>query len=236
MTSSEGISAATTERSALAESSNELLRAGLSRADSQGRARLPLKIYSATEQDEGLSLLHLLRTELVMKGADRTKARLPHAPALSARSRARTPDQSPPRYTVETLGKPLERSLLAPGEPDAADPARNREVELAAEREVSQHYEAARWVITRVAHLKCGWDLTVCRGAAKRHLEVKGVSSSMPSILLTRNELRRAERDHTWRLATVTSALTSPELQEYPRETVIAAADPALYRVNLSPA
>ena len=90
--------------------------------------------------------------------------------------------------------------------------------------------------MTRVAHLKCGWDLTAIRNdGQERHIEVKGVSSSMPSVLLTRNELRTAETDTAWLLAVVTNALTDPTLAEYDRKTVAAAADPTIYRVNLAP-
>lgn len=115
------------------------------------------------------------------------------------------------------------------------DPTTNRQVELAAEDAVQRHYEAAGWTIARVAHLKCGWDLTATRHDEQRHLEVKGVSSSMPSVLLTRNELRTAETDPDWSLAVVTGALTDPTLVEYDRQTVVAAADPTVYRVNLAP-
>ena len=115
------------------------------------------------------------------------------------------------------------------------DPATNRQVELAAEDAVQRHYEAAGWTIARVAHLKCGWDLTATRHDEQRHLEVKGVSSSMPSVLLTRNELRTAETDPDWSLAVVTGALTDPTLVEYDRQPVVAAADPTVYRVNLAP-
>lgn len=115
------------------------------------------------------------------------------------------------------------------------DPATNRQVELAAEDAVQHHYEADGWTITRVAHLKCGWNLTATRYDEQRHLEVKGVSSSMPSVLLTRNELRTAETDPDWSLAVVTGALTDPTLVEYDRQTVVAAADPSVYRVNLAP-
>ncbi|MEV5003797.1 protein NO VEIN domain-containing protein [Nocardioides sp. LML1-1-1.1] len=116
------------------------------------------------------------------------------------------------------------------------DPATNREVELAAEAVVQRHYETAGWTITRVAHLKCGWDLTATHDDQELHIEVKGVSSSMPSVLLTRNELRSAESDSTWLLAVVTNALTDcPTLTTFHRETVVAAADPAVYRVNLAP-
>src|SRR5690606_13292207 len=69
---------------------------------------------------------------------------------------------------------------------------KNKQVEMAAEEAVTTPYEAAGWTVTRVAHLKRGWDLTASRGGEVRHVEVKGVSSSLPSILLTRNELRTA--------------------------------------------
>lgn len=116
------------------------------------------------------------------------------------------------------------------------DAATNRKVELAAEAVVRRHYEADGWTVTRVAHLKCGWDLTTARDGQELHVEVKGVSSSMPSVLLTRNELRRAEADAAWLLAVVTNALTdSPALTKFDRAIVTAAADPTVYRVNLAP-
>ena len=40
----------------------------------------------------------------------------------------------------------------------------------------------------------------------------------MPSVLLTRNELRTAETDPDWLLAVVTNALTDPTLVEYERK------------------
>ncbi len=100
---------------------------------------------------------------------------------------------------------------------------------------VQHHYEAAGWTVNRVAHLKCGWDLTARCDDQERHLEVKGVSSSMPSVLLTRNELHTAETDPDWLLAVVTNALTDPTFMEYERQSVTAAADPTVYRVNLAP-
>lgn len=65
------------------------------------------------------------------------------------------------------------------------------------------------------------------------HLEVKGVSSSMPSILLSRDELRAAENDKAWSLDIVTTALSGPDLQEFSRESVLAQAEPSAYGVNL---
>jgi uncharacterized protein DUF3883 len=115
------------------------------------------------------------------------------------------------------------------------DADRNRQVEVAAEEFVTRHYEQAGWTVHRVAHLKCGWDLTATDGITEVHLEVKGVSSSMPSVLLTRNELRSAQIDPIWRLVVVTTALTSPAFSEFGADAVVAAADPTVYRVNLSP-
>ena len=48
------------------------------------------------------------------------------------------------------------------------------------------------------------------------------------------NELRSAETDSDWLLAVVTNALTDPTLREFDRESVTAAADPTVYRVNLA--
>ena len=48
------------------------------------------------------------------------------------------------------------------------------------------------------------------------------------------DELRSAGTDPDWLLAVVTNALTDPTLLEFERESVTAAADPTVYRVNLS--
>jgi len=251
----------------------ELLRTGLRRADDEGRTRVPLKLFSAAEQDELLALLHaylwdtaaphdeqwhrspgnimtlwaelleigretrerliLLRTEMVKALTARGLAYRTHPRSVPVLVR----EYSGPVATPVHPGDPRETSstiAFGPWGAGYGDPEKNREVELAAERVVTDYYERAGWSVTRVADLKCGWDLTAIRGEAERHLEVKGVSSSMPSVLVTRNELRTAEHDDRWQLAVVTTALTDPALQEFPRESVIAAADPTVYRVNLS--
>lgn len=252
----------------------DLIRAGLSRADELGRARVPLKLYPAEEQEELLTLLHAylwdtaapydddwhrspgnimtlwaelleigtetrhrlitLRTDLVKVLTERGLGYRTHPRSVPVLVR----EYSGPIETPVHPGDPRETSsTIAVGDWGAGfgDAATNRKVELAAEAAVQHHYEAAGWAITRVAHLKCGWDLTATRHDEQRHLEVKGVSSSMPSVLLTRNELRTAETDLDWALAVVTGALTEPTLVEFDRQTVVAAADPTVYRVNLAP-
>lgn len=251
----------------------DLIRAGLSRADELGRARVPLKLYPPEEQEELLTLLHAylwdtaapydeewhrspgnimtlwaellqidaetrhrlitLRTDLVKLLTERGLGYRTHPRSVPVLVR----EYSGPIETPVHPGDPREiSSTIAVGAWGAGfgDPDTNRKVELAAEAAVEHHYEAAGWTITRVAHLNCGWDLTATRQDEERHLEVKGVSSSMPSVLLTRNELRTAKVDPVWVLAVVTSALTDPILIEFDRQTVVAAADPTVYRVNLA--
>lgn len=251
-----------------------LIHAGLSRADDQGRARVPLKLYPAEEQEELLTFLHAylwdtaaphndewhrspgnimtlwaelleigketrhrlipLRTDLVKLLTERGLGYRTHPRSVPVLVR----EYSGPIETPVHTGDQRENSsTIAVGAWGAGygDAASNREVELAAEDVVQRHYEATGWTITRVARLKCGWDLTATRDDQERHLEVKGVSSSMPSVLLTRNELRRAETDTDWLLAVVTNALSDPTLVEFDRQTVTAAADPTVYRVNLAP-
>lgn len=115
------------------------------------------------------------------------------------------------------------------------DPATNRVVEMAAERAVTARYEEAGWAVHRVAHLRCGWDLTATRRSEELHLEVKGVRGDRPSILLTRNEVATAETDPAWTLVVVTNALSSPTVTKYPREVVRSAIEPTVFRATLSP-
>lgn len=178
--------------------------------------------------------LILLRTDLVKLLTERGLGYRTHPRSVPVLVR----EYSGPVETPVHPGDPRETSsTIAVGAWGAGygDAATNRKVELAAEDVVQHHYDAAGWTVTRVAHLKCGWDLTARRNDdQERHLEVKGVSSSMPSVLLTRNELRSAETDPDWLLAVVTNALTDPTLVEYAGEAVTAAADPTVYRVNLA--
>ncbi len=253
----------------------DLIRAGLSRADELGRARVPLKLYRPEDQEELLTLLHAylwdtaapyddewhrspgnimtlwaelleigketrerlipLRTDLVKVLTERGLGYRTHPRSVPVLVR----EYSGPIETPVHPGDPRETSsTIAVGSWGAGfgDAATNRKVELAAEAVVRRHYEDAGWVVTRVAHLKRGWDLTADRDGQELHVEVKGVSSSMPSVLLTRNELRRGETDTAWLLAVVTNALSdSPTLTKFDRETVTAAANPTVYRVNLAP-
>lgn len=193
----------------------ELLRVGLGRADDQRRSRVPLKLYSAAEQAELLTLLHAylwdtaaphddqwhrspgnimtLWAELLEIGKE-TRERLillrtEMVKALTARGLAyRTHPRSVPvlvrEYTGPVAtpvhpGDPRETSdtiAFGPWGAGYGDATKNRAVELAAEAEVTRRYEAAGWAVSRVAHLKCGWDLTENGQARRGHRGLRRAS------------------------------------------------------------
>lgn len=113
------------------------------------------------------------------------------------------------------------------------DPSTNARVEKAAMHLVAATYRDRGWTVEDVSARKVGWDLTARQAGAQLHLEVKGVSGSKPTILLTRNEHATAGTDPAWRLAVVIQALTSPTLAEFDSEQVLAASAPHVFRVQL---
>lgn len=114
------------------------------------------------------------------------------------------------------------------------DPVTNAQVEKAAMDLVASTYREQGWRVQDVSARKVGWDITVRRGAEEMHLEVKGVSGSKPTVLLTRNEHATAAADPSWRLTVVTQALTSPIFAEFTPEQVLAASTPHVFQVKLA--
>lgn len=114
------------------------------------------------------------------------------------------------------------------------DPVANAKVERVAMELVASSYVDRGWTPVDVSAHKVGWDITMRRGADERHIEVKGVSGSKPTVLLTRNEHATAGTDPLWRLAVVTQALTSPTLMEYPAALVLERSISHVYRVQLA--
>jgi hypothetical protein len=112
------------------------------------------------------------------------------------------------------------------------DPATNAKVERVAMELVTSTYLERGWAPEDVSAQKVGWDITMRKGDEELHLEVKGVSGSKPTILLTRNEHKTAQTDQVWQLAVVTQALTSPTLTEYPAERVSTAAPRMSFEFN----
>lgn len=114
------------------------------------------------------------------------------------------------------------------------DPVTNAKVERAAMHVVVSAYVDRNWTPDDVSAQKVGWDITMRRGDEELHIEVKGVSGSKPTVLLTRNEYVTAEGDDLWRLAVVTQALTSPRLAEYTAAQVLKCSSPHVFRVQLA--
>lgn len=118
---------------------------------------------------------------------------------------------------------PNEDSLPDP-ELDTVDPLKGfgtpehrKEVELAAERVVIEHYKRKGYAYERVTHLPCGYDFVFTKDESVLHVEVKGTSSSTPQFFITRNEYGKGlQSNPAWRLAMVTSALSeTPSITEY---------------------
>ena len=113
------------------------------------------------------------------------------------------------------------------------DPVTNAQVEKAAMDLATSAYRDRGWDVEDVSARNVGWDLTACRAGDELHLEVKGVSGTKPTILLTRNEHATAGTDPAWRLAVVTQALTSATLTEFTPMQVLSASAPHVFRVQL---
>ncbi|TDW98229.1 putative RNA-binding protein with PUA-like domain [Kribbella sp. VKM Ac-2566] len=114
------------------------------------------------------------------------------------------------------------------------DALKNRVVEISAMNAVTEYLQAKGWRCDDVSVQKCGWDITASRDGRERHVEVKGVSGAIPTILLTRNEVVTAQADPDWCLIVVTQALSKQAVHEFDATAAIAASEPYVYRAKLS--
>lgn len=114
------------------------------------------------------------------------------------------------------------------------DPLTNRAVELAAMRAAADRVKDEGWDCEDVSTRKVGWDITARRGIQERHLEVKGVSGSRATVLLTRGEYRAAESDDQWELVVVIDALGDrPEIRTYDAAVAVRVAHAYTYLLEL---
>jgi len=141
-----------------------------------------------------------------------------------------TPVHLPPRGTARQDGAEGEAAQGA----GFGTAELNRLVEQAAMDHVTAAYEADGWTVEDVSRRKVGWDVTCRRGGDERHVEIKGCSGSRPAVLLTVNELETAGRDPHWVLAVVVRAVVAPAMTEYGPAAVASAAEPSVFRVDLS--
>lgn len=107
------------------------------------------------------------------------------------------------------------------------DPARRRQIELAAEQRVID--EMVGWKCERLSDDKCGYDLRFLKDGEELHVEVKGTSLDVARFFISQRELnygrdlskndRRSRRNRNghirplWRLAVVHNADTTRDLR-----------------------
>jgi hypothetical protein len=89
------------------------------------------------------------------------------------------------------------------------DPAVRVEIEKRAVDFVTLHYRELGFEVRSVESENLGFDLEADRSGEILNLEVKGTSNQAPRFFISRNERRRSEVDFQWRLAIVSSALSS---------------------------
>ncbi|GAA1651196.1 protein NO VEIN domain-containing protein [Catellatospora bangladeshensis] len=173
-----------------------------------------------------------------------TRKTLKADPRLARMEVLRQPQMANPLFVTadelaaleEYLPPPRDVTVTASGA-GFGSPANRAAVEQAAMDAVRSHYEDGGWTADDVSAQCLGWDLTCTSPTGTVHLvEVKGVSGAKPTILLTSNEARAAKQEPDWRLAVVTTALSTPTLRIVDGPTAMGASRPFLHQVDLSKA
>lgn len=98
-------------------------------------------------------------------------------------------------------------------------------VEAAAVEHMMAHFRTLGLTPESVESENRGYDIDVkdASGNSVHLVEVKGTSAPAPGFFLTANELACSEREASWRLAVVTSALSAPDHQIYDSARMMAA-------------
>ena len=82
----------------------------------------------------------------------------------------------------------------------------NRDVEQIAIETVTAQYKQQGWHVESVERIKCGYDLRCVKEGKQEDVEVKGISGTDLSFILTAGELSQAEQNSNFVLWAVTSA------------------------------
>jgi hypothetical protein len=86
----------------------------------------------------------------------------------------------------------------------------NQQVESAAVKYVTKHYNSHGWKVISVENQKCGYDLVCTKdGDEERNVEVKGVSGKSCSFIITAGEFKQAGDNPKFFICIVTNALSS---------------------------
>jgi hypothetical protein len=162
---------------------------------------------------------------------------------------AMPPDLNPSWVSIEQLARIEELLLGWPEIPDSTeditvtargagsgDAYTNKVVEDAAIEAVADVYSNEGWNIEDVSMDEVGWDLTATSDAGDElKIEVKGVSGDRPQVFLTASELAAARTQSDWILVVVTRAISKPETWEFTAQDAIAAAEPYVFKADLTP-
>lgn len=112
-------------------------------------------------------------------------------------------------------------------------------VEAAAMAHMTMFYEAQGLVVHDVSDENLGYDLRVedANGVPLHLVEVKGTSKLAEGFFISRNERRCSEREQTWCLAIVTSALTAPAERVYSASEMeqLFSFEPLAWRCDVKP-
>jgi hypothetical protein len=84
----------------------------------------------------------------------------------------------------------------------------NELVEKSAIDFVRNWYELEGWDVESVERDRCGFDLNCREDGSEEHVEVKGVSNSKQTFVITAGEVKKAESDPKFRVCVVTNART----------------------------
>jgi hypothetical protein len=105
-------------------------------------------------------------------------------------------------------GSDVPERLLSHAGGGFGDPEQNARVERAAVSAVTKRYQSRGWrVESKEDEKNLGYDLLCRLRSDEHHVEVKGVRGTLRSVVVTKSEKNRAERDHAFRLIAVTNAL-----------------------------
>jgi Domain of unknown function (DUF3883) len=92
----------------------------------------------------------------------------------------------------------------------------NKLVEESAIAAVKKHYECEGWNVHSVERQKCGFDLECYKAGKMENVEVKGISGTEQSFIITAGEVEQARTNRNFVLVVVTSSLSgSPVLTRY---------------------
>lgn len=94
-------------------------------------------------------------------------------------------------------------------------PENNKRVENSAIKYVTRFLKSENWKVKSVEADRVGYDLLCQQGGKERHVEVKGISGSEVSFIITNAELVRADQDDCFYIYAVTEATSNPKLHIY---------------------